>query len=409
MSDKSVKTSLLSEGILRVKPSMNLELAGLASQLMREGKDVIQLDLGEPDLKPPQEAFKYVEMCIENEDSRYPSLSGKKELLHAIVKKLKIENNLEYSINQVLVCNGAKQAIFNLFALTLNLGDEVLVMSPYWFAYENMVDYLGAKFIPVKCLEDFSINFEDLKQKLDKNKTKWVVLNYPNNPSGYYPDEQELLKLAEILKQYPDVQIMSDEIYEHIIYDDGKYINILNVCSELYNRTYIVNGLSKAYAMPGWRIGYVALGNEVLAKKAISFQNICTSGVSTLSQYAAIGALEAKDGHGYLKDNVVTFKRRRDLVFSYISQIDGLKMNLPKGAFYAFIDVSSLFGRKSKSGKLINSSLSFASYILEEFYISASPGILFGVDTCFRISYATSDEILVETCVRLKRAVEELV
>lgn len=398
--------SLFSEGISRIKSPANLRLANLAKSLRDSGKDVISLDLGEPDFKPPRDACDYVNKCTNNADSRYPSLNGKKELLDAIVKKFKTENNLEYGSNQILVCNGAKQAIFNLLGVTLNARDEVLVVSPYWFAYENIVDYFGAKFVPIACHEDFSIDFDDLEKKINK-KTKWIFLNYPNNPSGYYPEKEELLKLAGILKQYENVQIMSDDIYEHIVYD-APFINILNVCPELYERTYIVNGLSKAYSMPGWRIGYFA-GRADIIKKSVLFQNICTSGVSTLSQYAAIGALVSLNKPQYLKENLIAFKRRRDLVYSNISQIIGLRMSLPKGAFYAFVDISALFGKKSKTGKLINGSLAFVSYILEDFYISASPGVLFGVDTCFRISYATSDDLLIETCKRLKIAVEALI
>jgi len=398
--------SLIATRLGFIKPSPTLAVSAKASELKRSGVDVISLGAGEPDFDTPENIKLAAIAAIKAGATKYTNVDGMPELKKAVCKKFKRENGLEYLPEQIIIGTGGKQVIYNLFMATLNKGDEVIIPAPYWVSYPDIV--LLAEGKPVIIEAHLETGFKIMPESLDAaitDKTKWFVLNSPSNPSGAAYSKQDLLLLANILRKYPHVQIMSDDIYEHITFDRFKFYNLVAVAPDLKERIFIVNGVSKAYSMTGWRIGYGA-GNKDIIKAMALIQSQSTSNPSSISQMAAIEALIGIQN--YIPKNALSFEKKRDLVFSLLSRIKNLECYKPEGAFYLFIRCMKLFGKKTPSGKLLKNDIDVATYLLENGNVAVVPGIAFGLEGYFRISYATSEELLVKACQRIEMCINQL-
>ncbi|MDE5063062.1 pyridoxal phosphate-dependent aminotransferase, partial [Wolbachia endosymbiont of Drosophila chauvacae] len=306
-------------------------------------------------------------------------------------------------LNQICVGTGAKQVLFNLFMATINSGDEVIIPAPYWVSYVDMVSLFGGLPVVVECKQNFKLTAELLKSRITK-KTKWLILNSPNNPAGAVYTCDELKDIAQILLEYPHMNVVTDDIYEHIIYDE-KFFTIAQVEPKLYDRVFVVNGVSKAYAMTGWRIGYIAGRSDVV--KAIStLQSQSTSNPNSIAQAAAAAALNGD--HSFLKERTTIFKSRRDFMVKELNSAPGLSASVPQGAFYLFVSCEGLLSKSTKSGKIINNDLDFTEYLLGDHLVAVVPGIAFGLENFIRISYATSQEQLEIGCDSITKACQEL-
>ena len=398
--------SLIATRLGFIKPSPTLAVSAKASELKRSGVDVISLGAGEPDFDTPENIKLAAIASIKAGATKYTNVDGMPELKKAVCKKFKRENGLEYLPEQIIIGTGGKQVIYNLFMATLNKGDEVIIPAPYWVSYPDIV--LLAEGKPVIIEAHLETGFKIMPESLDAaitDKTKWFVLNSPSIPSGAAYSKQDLLLLANILRKYPHVQIMSDDIYEHITFDRFKFYNLVAVAPDLKERIFIVNGVSKAYSMTGWRIGYGA-GNKDIIKAMALIQSQSTSNPSSISQMAAIEALIGIQN--YIPKNALGFEKKRDLVFSLLSRIKNLECYKPEGAFYLFIRCMKLFGKKTPSGKLLKNDNDVATYLLENGNVAVVPGIAFGLEGYFRISYATSEELLVKACQRIEMCINQL-
>ena len=398
--------SLIATRLGFIKPSPTLAVSAKASELKRSGVDVISLGAGEPDFDTPENIQLAAIADIKAGATKYTHVDGMPELKKAVCKKFKRENGLEYLPEQIIIGTGGKQVIYNLFMATLNKGDEVIIPAPYWVSYPDIV--LLAEGKPVIIEAHLETGFKIMPESLDAaitDKTKWFVLNPPSNPSGAAYSKQDSLLLANILRKYPHVQIMSDDIYEHITFDRFKFYNLVAVAPDLKERIFIVNGVSKAYSMTGWRIGYGA-GNKDIIKAMALIQSQSTSNPSSISQMAAIEALIGIQN--YIPKNALGFEKKRDLVFSLLSRIKNLECYKPEGAFYLFIRCMKLFGKKTPSGKLLKNDNDVATYLLENGNVAVVPGIAFGLEGYFRISYATSEELLVKACQRIEMCINQL-
>jgi aspartate aminotransferase len=398
--------SLIATRLGFIKPSPTLSVSAKAAELKRSGVDVISLGAGEPDFDTPENIKLAAIAAIKAGATKYTNVDGMPELKKAVCKKFKRENGLEYLPEQIIIGTGGKQVIYNLFMATLNKGDEVIIPAPYWVSYPDIV--LLAEGKPVIIEAHLETGFKIMPESLDAaitDKTKWFVLNSPSNPSGAAYSKQDLLLLANILRKYPHVQIMSDDIYEHITFDRFKFYNLVAVAPDLKERIFIVNGVSKAYSMTGWRIGYGA-GNKDIIKAMALIQSQSTSNPSSISQMAAIEALIGIQN--YIPKNALSFEKKRDLVFSLLSRIKNLECYKPEGAFYLFIRCMKLFGKKTPSGKLLKNDNDVATYLLENGNVAVVPGIAFGLEGYFRISYATSEELLVKACQRIEMCINQL-
>ncbi|MCA4774285.1 pyridoxal phosphate-dependent aminotransferase, partial [Wolbachia endosymbiont of Mansonella perstans] len=312
-------------------------------------------------------------------------------------------NNLEYTFNQICVGTGAKQVLFNLFMATINPEDEAIIPAPYWVSYVDMVSLFSGLPVVVRCKQNLKLTPELLKSKITK-KTKWLILNSPNNPAGVMYTYDELKNIAQVLLEYPHVNIVTDDIYEHIVYDE-RFFTIAQVEPRLYDRVFVVNGISKAYAMTGWRVGYIAGKSNVI--KAIStLQSQSTSNPNSIAQAAAVEALSGD--HSFLKERTRIFKNRRDFVVEKLSSAPGLSASTPQGAFYLFVSCKGLLGKSTKNGKIINNDLDFTEYLLEDHSVAVVPGVTFGLENFVRISYATSQEQLEIGCNSIIKACETL-
>jgi aspartate aminotransferase len=329
-----------------------------------------------------------------------------KELKNAIINKLKRENNLEYNINQICVSSGAKQVIYNAFMASLNPGDEVIILTPYWVSYPEMVKIAGGIPIIVKgdAKNNFCLNIEEIEKAITP-KTKWLMINSPNNPSGIIYSYEELKALANMLAKHQHVHILSDDIYEHFNYDNNNFYALAQIAPELKNRILTVNGVSKTYAMTGWRIGYAAGPIELINAMGI-VQSQSTSGACSISQMAAVEALNGPQD--FVEKNRDIFSKRRNLVVNSLNQIPGIKCATPKGAFYVFPDCSNLLGKKTPEGKTLHDSNDLATYLLEQGHVAAVSGDAFGADGFLRISYSTKEENLKEGCDRISKACQLL-
>jgi aspartate aminotransferase len=389
----------LSNRINSLPISQTLAMAAKTRELRSEGKDIIGLSLGEPDFNTPDFIKEAAIQAINDNYNSYTPVNGYDELREAICRKFKRDNKLVYTPNQIVVSTGAKQSIANIAMVLLNPGDEVLLPAPYWVSYSAIATLAEATYkeIPSSIDTDFKISPEQLEAAITP-KTKLVFFNSPNNPSGSKYTEKEYLALAEVLKKHPNIFILSDEIYEHINYE-GENFSFARI-PELYDRTITVNGVAKAFAMTGWRVGYIG-APEWIAKACTKMQGQITSGTNCIAQRATIAALDAPVSKiQYMVDE---FKSRRDIVVSLLNEIEGVKTNVPSGAFYLFPDVSSFFGKELR-GKKINNASDFALYLLEEAHVATVTGDAFGAPSCIRISYAASEEQLREAISRIKKA-----
>ena len=398
--------SLIATRLSLIKPSPTLAVSAKAAELKRSGVDIISLGAGEPDFDTPENIKLAAIAAIKAGATKYTNVDGMPELKKAVCEKFKRENGLEYLPDQIIIGTGGKQVIYNLFMATLDQGDEVIIPAPYWVSYPDIV--LLAEGKPVIIEAYLETGFRITPESLDAaitDKTKWFILNSPSNPSGTAYSKQDLLILADILRKYPHVQIMSDDIYEHITFDGFKFYNLAAVAPDLKDRIFIVNGVSKAYSMTGWRIGYGA-GNKDIIKAMALIQSQSTSNPSSISQMAAIEALTGIQS--YIPKNALGFEKKRDLVFSLLSKIKNLECYKPEGAFYLFIRCTKLFGKKTPSGQLLKNDNDLATYLLDHANVAVVPGIAFGLEGYFRISYATSEELLAEACRRIEMCINQL-
>ena len=397
--------SIISDSLKRIKPSPTIAVTQKAKELKAAGKDVIGLGAGEPDFDTPDNIKKAAIDAIQAGDTKYTAVDGTKDLKEAIVKKFKRENNLNYTIDQITVGAGGKHVIYNLMMATLNKGDEVIIPAPYWVSYPDIVLLAGANPIVIECSEDqgFKLSAKDLEAKITNN-TKWLILNSPSNPTGACYSEQEIKNLSQVLKRNPHVNILSDDIYEHITYDDFKFFTIAQI-PEIKNKVITMNGVSKSYAMTGWRIGYAA-GDKDIIKAIAKIQSQSTTNPSSISQAAAVEALNGKQD--FIPVRAKAFQERRDFVVNSLNAIEGISCLKPQGAFYVFPNCKGLIGKKDKSGKKITNDTEFVQSLLENNDVAVVQGSAFGLEGFFRISYATSMEKLEIAMKRIKSFCESL-
>lgn len=392
----------LSDRLNRLSYSKTFVMTNKAREMKAQGVDVISLTLGEPDFDVPTDIKQAAIEAIHENYSHYSPVAGFLELREAVCKKLKRDNNLDYKPNQICVSNGAKQSIINVMASVVNDGDEVILPTPYWVSYDEMVKMMGGKsiFVQTTIDTDFKITAEQLESAITP-KTKVLLFSSPCNPSGSYYEREELEAIANVVAKYPQITIISDEIYEFINYE-GKHTSIAEF-PQVYEQTAVINGMSKSYAMTGWRIGYSACSTW-LAAACDKVQGQMTSGANTIAQRASIKALETDPAeYRYMID---TFGKRRDLVYDMIKEIKGFKINKPKGAFYMFPDISYYIG-KTLDGMEINDSDDFAMFLLEKAHVATVGGVSFGDKNCIRFSYATSEDVLVEAMRRIKELLDK--
>ena len=393
--------SIISDSLKRIKPSPTIAVSQKARELKAAGKDVIGLGAGEPDFDTPNNIKNAAIKAIRGGDTKYTAVDGTPALKKAIIKKFKKENNLKYSVEEITVGTGGKQVLYNAFMATLNKGDEVIIPAPFWVSYPDMVLLAGGKPKIVKCSEgeNFKLTPAKLKKAISK-KTKWLILNSPSNPTGASYTKKEIVKLSKILAKHKRIHILSDDIYEHISYDKSKYFTIAQV-SNLKNRTLTMNGVSKSYAMTGWRIGYAGGPKEII--KAIrKVQSQSTSNPSSISQAAAVEALNGTQS--FIKTRSTEFKKRRDFVVKSLNNIKGVNCLTPDGAFYVFPSCKKLLNKNTK----LKTDSEFVEKLLEKANVAVVQGSAFGLPGYFRISYATSMKKLKLAMVRIKSFCESL-
>ncbi len=390
----------LSDRINNMSTSATLAMAAKARELRNSGEDIIGLSLGEPDFNIPDFIKEAAKQAIDENYSSYPPVDGYADLKAAITEKFKRDNALDYASDQIVVSTGAKQSIANVAMVMLNKGDEVILPAPYWVSYRDIVKLAEATPVIVRTSieHDFKITPEQLRKAITP-KTKMLWFSSPCNPSGSVYSLDELKGLAEVLKKHPDIFVVSDEIYEHINFQ-GKHVSIAGI-DGMYERTITVNGVSKAFAMTGWRIGYIGAASWI-AKACTKFQGQITSGANAIGQRATIAALQAPVSK--ISYMIEKFHSRRDLILTLLGEIDGFKLNIPEGAFYVFPDISSFFG-KTLNGIKIKDASDFAMYLLEYANVATVTGAAFGNPDCIRISYAASEEQIIEAIKRIKTAV----
>tara|TARA_B100000029_G_scaffold5219_1_gene5820 strand:- start:260 stop:1459 length:1200 start_codon:yes stop_codon:yes gene_type:complete len=397
--------SIISDSLKRIKPSPTIAVSQKARELKAAGKDVIGLGAGEPDFDTPDNIKETAIKAIKDGDTKYTAVDGTPALKEAIVNKFKRENNITYKTDEITVGAGGKHVIYNLMMATLNKGDEVLIPAPYWVSYPDIVLLAGANPIVIECAEEqgFKLTAKDLESKIT-NSTKWLILNSPSNPTGACYSEQEIKNLSQVLKRNPHVHILSDDIYEHITYEGFKFFTIAQV-PELKNRVITMNGVSKSYAMTGWRIGYAA-GPKDIIKAIGKIQSQSTSNPSSVSQAAAVEALNGSQD--FISVRSKAFQERRDFVVKSLNAINGINCLNPEGAFYVFPSCKELIGKKDKKGKKIENDSDFVQSLLENNGVAVVQGSAFGLEGFFRISYATSMENLEKAMSRIKDFCENL-
>ncbi len=394
--------SILAKRLDRVKPSPTLAITAKAAELKAAGKDIISLSVGEPDFDTPDPIKEAAYAAMKAGQTKYTAVDGTPALKDAIIAKFKRDNGLTYKREQITVGTGGKQVLYNALMATLNPGDEVVIPAPYWVSYPDMALLAEGTPVYVDCPEsaNFKMQAKDLEKAITK-KTKWVILNSPSNPTGAAYSKAELKALTDVLVKHPHVWVMSDDIYEHLIYDGFEFFTPAQVEPQLFDRTLTVNGVSKSYSMTGWRIGFAG-GPTQLIKAMGMVQSQSTSNPSSISQAAAVAALNGDQT--FLKEWRKAFQDRRDLVVSMLNQTDGLSCKRPEGAFYVYPSCAGIIGRKTRDGKVISNDEQFVTYLLEAEGVAAVHGAAFGSSPAFRISYATSTELLEEACRRIQRA-----
>jgi aspartate aminotransferase len=393
--------AFLADSLARIKPSATIAVTNKARELKAAGRDVIGLGAGEPDFDTPDNIKQAAVAAINDGKTKYTAVDGIPELKTAISAKFKRDNGLDYDASQITVGTGGKQVLYNALVATLNEGDEVLIPTPYWVSYPDMVLLAGGTptFVETSMETSFKLTAEALDAAITP-KTKWLIFNSPSNPSGAAYSQAELKALTDVLVKHPHVWIMTDDMYEHLVYDDFQFATPAQVEPQLYERTLTVNGVSKAYAMTGWRIGYAG-GPAHLIKAMAKIQSQSTSNPSSVSQWAAVEALTGTQD--FIEPNNAIFKRRRDLVVSMLNQAVGISCPTPEGAFYVYPSCAGTMGKTAPSGKVLESDEDFVTELLETEGVAVVQGSAFGLGPNFRISYATSDEALEEACMRIQR------
>lgn len=392
----------IADRLQRIKPSPTLAVTAKARELKAAGVDVIGLGAGEPDFDTPDWIKEAAARAMAAGDTKYTAVDGTPALKEAIIAKFKRENDLSYEMDQVTVGTGAKQIIYNALMATLNPGDEVIIPAPYWVSYPDMTLLAEGTPVIVGCPSEkgFKLQPADLEHAITP-RSKWLILNSPNNPTGAAYTRAELRALADVLMRHPQIHVMCDDIYEHLIYDDFDFGTIAEVEKGLKSRTLTINGVSKSYAMTGWRIGYAG-GSADLIKAIAKIQGQSTSNPCSIAQAAAVEALNGRQD--FLRERAQVFKRRRDFVVRAINEAEGLSCTTPEGAFYVFVCCKDLLGKRGSSGQVLQNDQDVATYLLESEGVAVVQGSAFGVDGYFRISYATSDSALEEACKRIQRA-----
>ena len=396
----------LSQRLGRIKPSPTIAVTTRAAELKAEGRDVIGLGAGEPDFDTPQHIKDAAIKAMQAGDTKYTPTAGTPALRAAVCAKMKRDHGLDYKPNQIIVGNGGKQVIYNALMATLDPGDEVIIPAPYWVSYPDMVVLADGKPVIVSCPETngFKMQAADFERAITP-KTKWVILNSPSNPTGAAYTYDELKALTDVLVRHPHVWVLTDDMYEKIVYDDFKFYTPAQIEPKLYERTLTMNGVSKAYCMTGWRIGYAA-GPAHLIKAMDTVQSQSTSNASSISQAASVAALNGSED--FIPRQNKVFKERRDLVVSMLNQAKGLTCHRPEGAFYVFPSCAGVIGKKTPQGKKLETDTDFVTYLLESEGVAVVQGSAFGLAPFFRISYATSTEALEEACRRIQRACASL-
>ncbi len=393
--------AFLADVLSRVKPSATIAITQKARELKNSGKDIISLSVGEPDFDTPDNVKEAAIAAIRRGETKYPPVSGIQPLREAVAAKFKRENGLDYKASQTIVGTGGKHVIYNALLATLNPGDEVIIPAPYWVSYPEMAALNSGTpvFVDTTLENNFKLQAEDLERAITP-RSKWIILNSPSNPSGAAYSWDEMKALTDVLMRHPHVWVLTDDMYEHLTYGDFTFVTPAQVEPGLYDRTLTMNGVSKAYAMTGWRIGYAA-GPEKLIKAMDMVQGQQTSGACSIAQWAALEALNGPQD--CIPRFKAAFEKRRDLVVSMLNQATGLVCPKPEGAFYVYPSVAALMGKKTRSGKVLATDEDFVMALLEEEGVASVHGSAFGLGPNFRISYATSDEALEEACRRIQR------
>ena len=396
----------ISKNLNKIKPSPTMVITAKARELRASGENIISLSSGEPDFDTPDHIKEAAIQAINKGYTKYTNVEGIPELKKAIVNKFKNDNDIEYDTNQVIVSVGGKQILFNALFASLNPGDEVIIPTPYWVSYPDMTLLAGGIPRILECSDsnNFKINPHDLDKIISKN-SKWVILNSPSNPSGSCYSKSELIAIADVLRQHKNINVITDDIYEYIVYDDFEFYTLAQVAPDLKDRILTVNGVSKSYCMTGWRIGYAA-GRKDLINAMIKIQGQSTSNPSSVSQYAALAGLN--NDREFLIPCLKAFEKRKNLVVNSLNSIKGINCIMPQGAFYAYPKVSGLLGKKTKNGKILNNDTDVTSWLLEVAKVAAVPGVAFGLEPYFRVSYATSNELLNNAMINIKNAVDQL-
>jgi aspartate aminotransferase len=398
--------SFLSERVASVKPSPTLAIDQKAKELKAAGFDVVNLAAGEPDFLTPSFICDAAIAAIQSGKHKYTAVDGIPELKAAIINKFKTDNGLSYAADQIIVSAGAKMVLYSALMATINPGDEVVIPSPYWVSYPDMVSLAGGTpvFIPCHDAKNFKFTPEQLRKALN-SKTKWLILNSPNNPCGLVYTKAELEAFGAVLRDFPQVHVMTDDIYEYLVYGAEKFHTIAQVCPDLYERTLTVNGASKAYAMTGWRLGYGA-GPAPLIKAMKTIQSQSTSNPCSITQYAALAALT--NPRPYMDDWRKQYTQRRDAFVGQVNQIQGLSCETPAGAFYIFIRVEGLLGLTTPAGRKLSDDMDIASFMLDDCQVAVTPGSVFGMSPYVRVSYATSLEEINKACHKLSAGIAKL-
>ena len=397
---------ILSQRLKKIQPSLTVSINVKANALRAEGRDVLVLAAGEPDFDTPQNICQAAIKAMNEGQTRYVPGKGTPALQQAIVEKFKRDNNLSYNLDEIMVGVGGKHIIYNAMMATLNPGDEVIIPAPFWVSYPDIVMLAEGKPIIVKCdaSQDFKITPEQLENNIT-NKTKWLMLNSPSNPTGAVYSFNELKALSEVLLKYPNVLVLTDDIYEKIIYDDGVFSTIASVEPRMKERTLTLNGVSKAYCMTGWRLGYCGGPREIIAGMN-KIQSQSTTSTSSISMAASVEALSGDQE--FINLHNIQFKKRRDMVVENLNQIDGINCSIPPGAFYVYPSCEGIIGKKTSAGNTINTDEDFMNFLLESEGMAGVHGEAFGLSPYFRLSYATDEKTLADACNRIERACNNL-
>lgn len=397
----SVSSSIFrpADRLKRIAISASAAMSDKARELKAAGVNIISLSAGEPDFATPAHAIEAAHQAAMSGDTKYPPQKGTVALLKAVQRKFARDNQLDYALDELLTGNGGKQVIFDAIMASCNPGDEVLIPMPGWITYADIVQLAEATPVPLPCRPEsgFQLRAQDLEAAITP-KTRWLILNFPNNPSGSAGDEPQLRAIADVLLRHPHVWVLTDDIYEHLVYDDARFVTIAQIEPRLKDRTVTVNGVSKAYAMTGWRVGYCGGPRELIAAMN-TVQLQATGGICTVAQAAAVAVLDGPQD--LLREQAAIYRQRRDVVLQLLSQANGLEVHRPSGAFYIFANISGVLGRTTAGGALIQNDLDFVTALLGEKYVATVQGAAYGMSPYFRLSYATDMDSLREACRRI--------